>query len=199
MRVQNLTENSEYYTSNVWHICGIYRSMSDQNTIIDTGRDPMVMQILQKAKCGLGKRPVERIILTHSHFDHAGILSSLKEKYNPQIFAHPVSRITGLQPLADRQKIQVGDQDCTVVYTPGHSEDSLCILCEDERILFSGDAPIRIYSDDSEYSPLFVDAFELFAATELEIIYPGHGDPLTNNVHHLIDESLRNIHHSRIV
>lgn len=199
MIVRNLTEKSEYYTSNVWHICGIYHEMSDQNTLIDTGRDPAVLTSLDSIKCGLGKRPVEQIILTHSHFDHAGLLTAMSEKFHPKIYGHPASRIEGIIPVDDRRTIHIGERECTFVYAPGHSEDSLCILCMDEQILFSGDAPIRVYSNDGTFSSLFVDAFELFAASELKTIYPGHGEPITNNVPHLIEESLRNIHHSTIL
>ncbi|PWR75114.1 MBL fold metallo-hydrolase [Methanospirillum stamsii] len=199
MIIHNLTEQSEYYTSNVWHICGQYNTMTDCNTLIDTGRDPEILNLLTSARCGLGKHIVEQIILTHSHFDHAGMLSALVNSYHPNVYAHPASRIEGIIPLSDRMKIQVGEQECTIVFTPGHSEDSICVLCEEEHLLFSGDIPIRVYSDDSTFTRLFVDAFELFAASELKVVYPGHGDPITYNVPHLIDESLRNIHHSQIV
>ncbi len=71
MLVRNLTEKSDYYTSNVWHICGTYHALSDMNTLIDVGRDPGIMESLETIRCGLGKRPVEHVILTHSHFYHA--------------------------------------------------------------------------------------------------------------------------------
>ncbi|NLV28124.1 MAG: MBL fold metallo-hydrolase [Methanomicrobiales archaeon] len=199
MIVQNLTRNSEQYTSNAWHVCGTYHELSDKNTLIDTGRDPSIFEKLDQIKCGLGKKPLEQIILTHSHFDHAGELNRCIQKYHPKVFAHPQSRIAGITPLKDREMIHVGEQDGKIVHTPGHSEDSLCILCEQDKTLFSGDIPIRIYSDDGTYSSLFVEAFELFAASELKMIYPGHGEPLTLNVSQLIDESLRNIHRSTIV
>jgi endoribonuclease LACTB2 len=199
MLVKNLTEKSEYYTSNVWHICGAYHTLSDKNTLIDVGRDPGVLEILESIKCGLGKGPVDQIILTHSHFDHAGMLSRVIEKYHPKVFAHPSSRNSGIITLHDREKLQVGEQTCMAIYAPGHSEDSMCILCEEEHLLFSGDAPMRIYSDDGEYSFQFLDAYELFVASELQVIYPGHGDPITYNVPELMSESLRNLKHSRIV
>lgn len=139
MQVRNLTDHSDYYTSNVWHICGVYHSLSDINTLIDAGRDPGILNTLESIKCGLGKKPVEQIILTHSHFDHAGMVPKIIERYNPKIYAHPASRNSGTIPLLDRQEIQVGEEICMAVYAPGHSEDSLCLLCEEEHLLFSGD------------------------------------------------------------
>ncbi|HOJ96043.1 MAG TPA: MBL fold metallo-hydrolase [Methanospirillum sp.] len=199
MLVRNLTEKSDYYTSNVWHICGTYHALSDLNTLIDVGRDPVIMESLETIRCGLGKRPVEQVILTHSHFDHAGMLPKIREKYNPHIYAHPLSRNDETTPLADRQKIQIGEQECMVVYAPGHSEDSLCIVCEEEHLLFSGDVPLRIYSHDGEFSTQFLDAYELFVSVGIQTIYPGHGDQITCNVPHLMEESLKNIRKSRIV
>lgn len=198
MQVRNLTDHSDYYTSNVWHICGVYHSLSDLNTLIDAGRDPGILNTLESIKCGLGKKPVEQIILTHSHFDHAGMVPKIIERYNPKIYAHPASRNSGTIPLLDRQEIQVGEERCMAVYAPGHSEDSLCLLCEEEHLLFSGDVPIRVYSHDNEFTSQYLDAFELFVAADLQAIYPGHGDQITGNVPHLMMESLRNIRKSRI-
>lgn len=199
MLVRNLTEQSEYYTSNVWHICGTYHALSDLNTLIDVGRDPTILESLESIRCGLGKRPVDQVVLTHSHFDHAGMLPKIREKYNPQVYAHPLSRNDNITPLADRQKIQIGEQTCIAVYAPGHSDDSVCILCEEEQLLFSGDVPMRIYSHDGEFTSQFLDAYELFVSAEVKTIYPGHGDQITYRVPHLMEESLRNIRHSRIV
>lgn len=199
MQVRNLTEGSTDYTSNVWHICGSYHALADRNTLVDVGRDQMILPPLRSVRCGLGKKPVEQIILTHSHFDHAGLLSTLKELYSPVVLAHPKSRIAEKKILTDREHILIGDRDCTIVFTPGHSEDSLCVLCEEEQILFSGDSPIRVYGIDGEYFSSFVDAFELFVSADIRVIYPGHGDPITHNVPHLLRESLRNIRKSRIV
>ncbi|HQB99961.1 MAG TPA: MBL fold metallo-hydrolase, partial [Methanospirillum sp.] len=151
MLVKNLTGQSEYYTSNVWHVCGIYYSLSDIVTLIDVGRDPTIIGPLETTKCGLGKRPVEQVILTHSHFDHAGLLPRIRERFHPKVYAHPRSRSDGIIPLSDRQEIQIGEQTCMAVHTPGHSDDSICILCEEEHLLFSGDAPMRIYSNDGEF------------------------------------------------
>lgn len=198
MQVHNLTKDSEEYTSNVWDICGTYYTLSDLNTLIDVGRDPMILPLLGSKKCGLGKRPVEQIILTHSHFDHAGMIPAILEQYHVPVYAHPECRIGGIIPLSNRQRIRVGEHECLVVFTPGHSNDSVCILCEEEHTLFSGDSPMRIYSHDGEFLPEFIDAFELFVASELRVVYPGHGDPLEELVPHLMEESLRNIHLSRI-
>jgi glyoxylase-like metal-dependent hydrolase (beta-lactamase superfamily II) len=43
------------------------------------------------------------------------------------------------QPLADRERIDLGGRVLTVLHTPGHSPDSLCLVDEQSGLLFAGD------------------------------------------------------------
>ncbi|WP_314507431.1 MBL fold metallo-hydrolase [uncultured Microbacterium sp.] len=43
------------------------------------------------------------------------------------------------QHLADGERLDLGGRALTVLHTPGHTPDSVCLLDEDNRILFSGD------------------------------------------------------------
>jgi glyoxylase-like metal-dependent hydrolase (beta-lactamase superfamily II) len=45
-------------------------------------------------------------------------------------------------PLADRQRIDLGNRTLTVLFTPGHSPDSICLLDEGHGLLFAGDTLI---------------------------------------------------------
>jgi glyoxylase-like metal-dependent hydrolase (beta-lactamase superfamily II) len=84
------------------------------------------------------------------------------------------------KPLADGQRIDLGTRKLTVLHTPGHSRDSLCLLDERNGILFAGDTLITgdfwAHTPDTE--------IDVFAATlrkladelagELNAIYPAH-------------------------
>ena len=84
------------------------------------------------------------------------------------------------KPLADGQRIDLGTRELTVLHTPGHSRDSLCLLDERNGILFAGDTLITgdfwAHTPDTE--------IDVFAATlrkladelagELNAIYPAH-------------------------
>jgi glyoxylase-like metal-dependent hydrolase (beta-lactamase superfamily II) len=84
------------------------------------------------------------------------------------------------RPLADGERIGLGGRDLTVLYTPGHSPDSICLLDERAGLLFAGDTLIT--GDFWAHTP---DAeIEVFAATlrkladelagQLSAIYPAH-------------------------
>ncbi|GAA4705574.1 MBL fold metallo-hydrolase [Phytohabitans rumicis] len=46
------------------------------------------------------------------------------------------------RPLADRERIDLGGRELTVLYTPGHSPDSVCLLDEGSGLFFAGDTLI---------------------------------------------------------
>jgi glyoxylase-like metal-dependent hydrolase (beta-lactamase superfamily II) len=54
-----------------------------------------------------------------------------------QVPGGPVAR-----PLADRERIDLGGRALTVLHTPGHSPDSLCLVDEENGLLFAGDTLI---------------------------------------------------------
>lgn len=83
-------------------------------------------------------------------------------------------------PLRDGERVDLGGRELTVLYTPGHSPDSLCLLDERAGLLFAGDTLITgdfwAHTPDTE--------IEVFAATlrkladelagALAAIYPAH-------------------------
>lgn len=141
MIITDLTVGRLEYTSSVWYATGEYHAFSDVNTVIDVGYDPVVQHNLDQIKPGIGKKTVDQIFLTHSHFDHTYNITSVLERYPVPVYAHPKNTISGVIPIADHTKIRIADQEAEIIYVPGHSEDSLCILCSELGLLFSGDMP----------------------------------------------------------
>ena len=45
--------------------------------------------------------------------------------------------------LAEGEQIRFGDIRLEVLHTPGHTEGSVCLLAQDERLLFTGDTLFR--------------------------------------------------------
>lgn len=75
-----------------------------------------------------------------------------------------------------------------VIYTPGHTIDSVCILMDDGR-LFAGDAAANYLNfAGTKYSPLFITdteeyykSWEKIIALGAKMIYPTHGKPFSVN------------------
>ncbi|MGI9092511.1 MAG: MBL fold metallo-hydrolase [Mycobacteriales bacterium] len=80
---------------------------------------------------------VELILITHRHADHTAGARRLHELTGAPVRAvDPAHRIGG-GGLVDGEMIRAGDLPITVLATPGHTADSVCLLVGDA--LLSGD------------------------------------------------------------
>lgn len=122
--------------------------------VIDPGAD--AERILAKAE-ELGVA-ISHIFLTHAHFDHVLAVSEIIKKTGAKLVAnigerkrmcdaelsgHTALRRREFIPLyadieiAESGSIDVGEMHFEFVRTPGHTEGSMCIICDDT--MFSGD------------------------------------------------------------
>ena len=179
MRITSLTDTQgSVYTSNVYLIRGDWNAIGDTNTLVDVGNDVKVIERVRAISTGVGKKAVDQVILTHGHFDHVGVLSAIRDAFDPIVYAH--SAFVGAdKSLGDWQKLRCGDRQFEVVYTPGHSHDSVCLYCHEDGVLFAGDSPLVIRSDGGSYDEDFRRALERLGKKDVRTIYPGHGPPIT--------------------
>ena len=193
MRITNLTGGKKKtYCANVYLIRGDWNRIDDVNTLIDVGNDPVVIEEIRETATGVGKTPVEQVILTHAHYDHAAFLPTIRELYDPVVYAQ--SPFAGAdRVLSDGDMLRCGDRSFEVIHTPGHSNDSICLYCAEDGVLFAGDTPVLITSDDGSYEENFVFALQRLCRKDVKEIYFGHGDPLLDNCNALLRSSLRNV------
>ncbi len=197
MKILNLTSDSKMYTSNVYLITGTWNAINDLNTLVDVGRDPSVIEKINNASTGVGKHRVEQVVLTHSHYDHASLLPQIKETFKPEVYAYSHSLEGVDHLLKDGDTLKLGDRIFEVIYTPGHSSDSICLYCEEERVLFAGDSAVIIQSAGGTYEEGFVHALEKICRRDVQSIYFGHGDPLLNNCGARVHDSLKIVREAR--
>jgi glyoxylase-like metal-dependent hydrolase (beta-lactamase superfamily II) len=197
MKIITVKGFQNVYTSNVYLVLGEWKRICDIHTLIDVGNDHTILSVLETIDTGIGKTKVERIILTHSHSDHTGILPLLIQRFHPEVcalspFTEGVTHI-----LQNGEIIRIGEKDFEVIHTPGHTEDSLCLLNEETGVLFTGDMPLPIRTSEATYMEAFYQALRHLSNKKIQIVYPGHGAPLTEDVTTLIRESMKNVRNSR--
>ncbi|MGN1352012.1 MAG: MBL fold metallo-hydrolase [Clostridia bacterium] len=146
---------------------------------------------------------VKYILLTHCHGDHIGGVNELKSKTGGTVLIHrfdekglndPEISLTshiGIQRIDIEDKsrlnegdlIHVGNLEFKIIHTPGHTVGSICIYCEEEKMLFSGDT---MFKGSWGRTDLPTSNFEdiinsitnkLMILPEDVIVYPGHGRP----------------------
>lgn len=174
MKILNLTADSKIYTSNVYLIMGEWNTLDDLNTLIDVGQDIEIFNKIDSLNSGLGKNKVDQVILTHSHYDHAGIIDQVIQKYSPKVFAFNKNVVGITKQLIDGDKIKVGDSIFEVFHITTHSSDSICLYSEQLGIMFSGDTQFPLDSENQK-------SIERMKKINISKIYPGHGNVIEFN------------------
>lgn len=146
---------------------------------------------------------IEKLFLTHSHWDHIAEASLLKEKLKIPVYVHPEDApnlrepgadhlplffpITGVEP--DRffqagEELWIGNICCQVIHTPGHTPGGVCFYFPQEKVLISGDTLFRgtmgnITLPTANPSLMWKSLKELATLPRDVIVYPGHGESTT--------------------
>ena len=197
----HLDDPSIYSCVSYW-VLGENNTPSDRNTLIDTGSahpDNLAFFLGEMAPLpkGIGKKAVEQVILTHAHFDHTGGLAGIDRRFEPDTYAWlPLGRRHRV--IQDGLAVMVGDQPGTLLHTPGHSDDSICLFLPGPGTLFSGDTLYRITDHLGAYPKAYVQTLERLAGLEIRTIFPGHGQPILGNAKGFIRSCLDNVHQSLI-
>ena len=148
---------------------------------------------------------IKYIILTHCHIDHIGALKEIKEYTKATILMSRkgseeinntdmnLSRyfgqeITGIDidaRIDEDDLIHIGDLEFKVINTPGHTIDSICLYCEKEKLLFSGDTMFAgtwgrtdLPSGNMEEIMNSINE-KILILPEETMVYPGHDRPTT--------------------
>jgi glyoxylase-like metal-dependent hydrolase (beta-lactamase superfamily II) len=190
MRIVTLENSGKFYTSQVYLVLGNASRLEDVNTLVDTGQDPAILASVARAPTGVGKWPVEQVVLTHNHSDHCALLPRVREAFHPKVFAFSPNTDGVDSLLRDGETIKMGDQYFEVIHTPGHSSDSICLYNRSEGVIFAGDSPLLIASATGTYEPGFLAALEKICARDVRAIYFGHGPPLMERCNQRLRESL---------
>jgi hydroxyacylglutathione hydrolase len=139
--------------------CYIVHNLNKEALIIDPGGSASsIKQFIEE-----NELKVLAVLNTHAHYDHIGGIYELKDAYSTPFYLHSEDRkllksanfyrviFDGDQPVKIPQvdyyfdqinmPVLLGDFTIYVIFTPGHTDGSVCLLIRD--MLFSGDTLLK--------------------------------------------------------
>jgi glyoxylase-like metal-dependent hydrolase (beta-lactamase superfamily II) len=141
------------------------------------------------------------IVSTHGHWDHIGDNAAVAAHTGAPIAVHPLDRDRLEHPvplmapfeippsvpaveLAEGGVVRFGEIRLRVLHTPGHTEGSVCLLAEDDGLLYSGDTLFaagwgRVDLPGGDAEAMVASLGRLTTLDDRVAVYPGHGDATT--------------------
>jgi len=131
------------------------------------------------------------VINTHTHFDHVLGNEQVSEVTGAKVVQHENSKLAKDISVASGDKIVIGSIKLSVLHTPGHSEDSMCLLL-DGQLVFTGDTLFvgncgRTDLPGSDPAKMYHSLFDTLARLDDKLtVYPGHdyGPTQTSTIGH---------------
>lgn len=116
------------------------------------------------------------VLITHWHGDHSGGAPDIARMY-PDVQDHIYKNDpeAGQQDIADGQVFRVEGATVTAVHTPGHSEDHMCFVLEEEQAMFTGDNILGHGTSAVEDLGLYMASLQKMARKHCITGYPAHG------------------------
>jgi endoribonuclease LACTB2 len=215
--------------------------LGKERVLVDTGEvgpaADVVKKILDEVLPSTGTTRISRILLTHGHYDHQGgvceFLNEVKRRKvtPPLVYKRRIVRggngsgvEIGKYPAKgfDCEHLRNGediiiDEGTTLrcVYTPGHTDDSVCFILKEDFALLSGDSVLgcgtSVFDDLNDYMRSLRLIRQHFLCQEsstkkakkdddeeenklppLCVVYPGHGPVVSQQALAHIDGYITN-------
>ncbi|MBR1648301.1 MAG: MBL fold metallo-hydrolase [Alphaproteobacteria bacterium] len=149
---------------------------------------------------------IEKILITHAHFDHIGAVEELALNLGCDYFSHRLAekylsdprlnlsafcaspiRLEGARYFDDNEEITSSFFSCSlkVIHTPGHTPDGVIFYDKDNKTAFAGDLIFKngigaTHYPGGNYQQLRQSIIKkVFRLPDDTILYPGHGESST--------------------
>ncbi|HDR16599.1 MAG TPA: MBL fold metallo-hydrolase [Desulfobacteraceae bacterium] len=168
--------------------------------VIDAGCGHTTDRLLDNIQsCGVDRRQIVYLLLTHCHYDHTGGAATLKQVTECRIVAHYLDAVfleagdnivtaaswynASLTPAAvdrrltlTREHIVLGDRVIEAIHIPGHSPGSVAYLTESQglKVLFGQDVHGPLAETLLSNQKHYFQSLELLASLEADILCEGH-------------------------
>lgn len=135
-------------------------SINNECLVIDPGDE------YEKIKKEINNKKVIGTIITHHHFDHVGALNFFNNIHDYNNLKEGIHKI--------------GKFIFEVIYTPGHTNDSICLYFKNDNIMFVGDFLFKngIGRTDlgGNINDMHKSLLKMKKYNPNIKIFPGHGD-----------------------
>ena len=195
-----LTKNLYFYPEKGMMDCNTYVIKDEVGIIIDPGLTQFLPDLVASLfKDGIDPKDISVITNTHLHGDHCWANEAFQKISGAKILPHPLqkkfwdetviqtSKFFGLPAveftedrLLDNDKLSAGEMEFELIPSPGHSPDSICFYCQNQKVLICGDV---IFNHNTGRVDLpggnaeeLRQSIERLSQLEIEYLLPGHMD-----------------------
>ncbi|ELR08154.1 hypothetical protein VC83_08897 [Pseudogymnoascus destructans] len=149
--------------------------------IIDTGGgEPAWAKLIASTFISMNIS-LSHVLLTHWHGDHTGGVPALLLLYphlTNSIYKNEPDQ--GQQNITDGQIFSVDGATIRAIHVPGHSEDHMCFILEEEQAMFTGDNILGHGTSAVEDLGTFMAGLQKMDAQDCHIGYSAHGATVTD-------------------
>lgn len=150
-------------------------SIDNDVLVIDPGDD------YDKINKVINNRHISGVLITHRHFDHIGALSNFDKS------------IIYSNDNLEEKEYNIGKFTFDVIYTKGHSDDSVSYYFKKDNMLFCGDFIFyesigRCDLPTGDYEEMLKSINKIKKYPHDMTIYPGHGE--TTTLSHEIENNI---------
>jgi recombination protein RecT len=134
---------------------------------------------------------LQAIVCTHSHPDHSPGAPMLQAAVGKPVPIHGLPSGPGARAhsafvpdreLHDGETLAIGDSTLRAIHTPGHAANHLCLVLEEDRLLFSGDHVLNgsttVVDPPDGNMKDYIDSLRRLARQPVDYILPAHGHVL---------------------
>ncbi len=172
----------------------------EQPFLVDTGTGTRMDDTLDRLRRITTPQDIDRIILTHCHFDHAGGARALSNKLDSEVFIHRLEAPSvesgddyrtqatmfgehmeevGVTAIDEGRSFSSGEEEYRVIHTPGHSAGSIALYHQQSGSLIGGDTVFvggigRWDLPGGDYESI-VRSLKQLLELKPNNLYPGHG------------------------
>jgi glyoxylase-like metal-dependent hydrolase (beta-lactamase superfamily II) len=172
--------------------------------LIDTGPPCVAAGFFERARA----LSVDQVVNTHHHEDHVGANFLFEQQMGMRVQAHPRAlpriehpprrlplyreivwgRPEPAHGVAVGESIETPHHCLQVIYTPGHTDDHICLYDADTGYIFAGDLylglKVRVLRSDEDVLAM-MESLRRVLALEISVLFCGSGKAIENAAEHL--------------